>query len=544
MPNQNDDHLEALAGISIDVMKELAGKGKKLSSKNLTAAMVSRPEIKKLFAQNPETEQVIKENESLASEVNLLKAQTEKTISQKDHLLKQLQELEDQYSKADDFFRKALVLFINLARKTEKTDLHALLDRFKALVQNDTRLDQISNVFLEIKNTTFQETPGSQEISLEKKQPSILTRLFKGSKLGELDEDQFPTMYIEHLKTAYHGIIDELRLNLGQAYLKRTTDISKLISESSNFNELRAARKKILSLIQEFISSVSTERALSAEFIKEIGQRIMDMETLILASYAYADNTFQTNEDFQNNLENHLDALQNSVNFSKTLEELKNTVVSQLDQFTVAIAEKKKQDKHLKEKMDKKLVSFQQVVKLMKSKTFSAEKNAEVLEEELLKDPMTGIFNRRAYDQRAKEEMQRFLRYKTDFSLILFDIDHFKHINDQYGHATGDRCLIEIISRVKPIIRETDFLARYGGEEFIVLLPETNGKNAQIAAEKLRTLIENIEFLHKGDLVKITISAGVSQAKPEDQDYETLFGRTDQALYQAKNSGRNQVALL
>jgi diguanylate cyclase len=140
--------------------------------------------------------------------------------------------------------------------------------------------------------------------------------------------------------------------------------------------------------------------------------------------------------------------------------------------------------------------------------------------------------------------MQRFLRYKTDFSLILFDIDHFKHVNDQYGHATGDRCLIEIISRVKPIIRETDFLARYGGEEFIVLLPETNGKNAQIAAEKLRTVIENIEFLHKGDLVKITISAGVSQAKPEDQDYETLFGRTDQALYQAKNSGRNQVSLL
>jgi len=536
--------IEILAELSIDAMKEIAGKGQKLSSKTLTQAMLARPDIKNLLLETPEIKQLMKKNESQATEIDLLNEQAQMITSQKDQLLKQLQELEEQFSKTDNFFRKALVLFINLAREKEEKTLYPLLDRFKALVQNEPRLDMLFNIFAEIKNTTLREEPHGHETPQGRTPSSFLKRLFKGSKIEAFDEEQFPTIYIEHLKTAYHGIIEELRLNLGQKYLQKTTEISKLISQSDNFNELRAARKKMLSLIQEFINSINSERALSAEFIREISQRIMDIETLMLASFAYVDNTFEANEVFQTNLDKHMDALQNSVNFSKTLEALKDEVVSQLDLFAIAIADKKKQDRHVKTQMDKKLASFRQVVKLMKNKTFSAEKNAESLEQELLKDALTGIFNRRAYDQRAKSEMQRYLRYQTDFSVILFDIDHFKQINDQYGHATGDRCLKEIISRVKPIIRETDFLARYGGEEFIILLPETTGDNALIVSEKLKSVVENIEFLHKGDPIKITISAGVSQAKPGDSNYGNIFDRTDQALYQAKNTGRNRVVQL
>jgi len=536
--------IEILAELSIDAMKEIAGKGQKLSSKTLTQAMLARPDIKNLLLETPEIKQLMKKNESQATEIDLLNEQAQMITSQKDQLLKQLQELEEQFSKTDNFFRKALVLFINLAREKEEKTLYPLLDRFKALVQNEPRLDMLFNIFAEIKNTTLREEPHGHETPQGRTPSSFLKRLFKGSKIEAFDEEQFPTIYIEHLKTAYHGIIEELRLNLGQKYLQKTTEISKLISQSDNFNELRAARKKMLSLIQEFINSINSERALSAEFIREISQRIMDIETLMLASFAYVDNTFEANEVFQTNLDKHMDALQNSVNFSKTLEALKDEVVSQLDLFAIAIADKKKQDRHVKTQMDKKLASFRQVVKLMKNKTFSAEKNAESLEQELLKDALTGIFNRRAYDQRAKSEMQRYLRYQTDFSVILFDIDHFKLINDQYGHATGDRCLKEIISRVKPIIRETDFLARYGGEEFIILLPETTGDNALIVSEKLKSVVENIEFLHKGDPIKITISAGVSQAKPGDSNYGNIFDRTDQALYQAKNTGRNRVVQL
>ena len=152
------------------------------------------------------------------------------------------------------------------------------------------------------------------------------------------------------------------------------------------------------------------------------------------------------------------------------------------------------------------------------------------------------MYNRRAYDKRIKEELQRFTRYGHPFSIVILDVDHFKSVNDLYGHAVGDLCLKEIIIRVQPMLRESDFLARFGGEEFVVLLPETERKGAGEAAEKIRQCIEKTEFLHRGDKVAITISLGVTQVTPDDQTPESLFTRVDQALYRAKNEGRNRVA--
>ena len=97
-------------------------------------------------------------------------------------------------------------------------------------------------------------------------------------------------------------------------------------------------------------------------------------------------------------------------------------------------------------------------------------------------DPLTEVYNRRAYEKRLNEELQRYLRHQRPFSMLLLDVDHFKSINDQFGHAVGDLCLKEIIKRVRPLLRESDFLARFGGEEFVVLLPETERKAAMAVA--------------------------------------------------------------
>jgi diguanylate cyclase (GGDEF)-like protein len=179
----------------------------------------------------------------------------------------------------------------------------------------------------------------------------------------------------------------------------------------------------------------------------------------------------------------------------------------------------------------------------MKKDAVSAKERSKLLEEELLKDPLTGVFNRRAYDRLMEQEFSRYTRYGTVFSVILFDVDHFKRINDTYGHATGDTCLTEILKRVKPALRETDLLARYGGEEFIILLPETDSTSASRVAEKLRQIVENIDFIHKGKQVKITISLGVTEASPSDKSHQEIFTRMDQAMYEAKHAGRNRVEI-
>ncbi|NTW36784.1 MAG: GGDEF domain-containing protein, partial [Syntrophobacteraceae bacterium] len=124
-----------------------------------------------------------------------------------------------------------------------------------------------------------------------------------------------------------------------------------------------------------------------------------------------------------------------------------------------------------------------------------------------------------------------------------FDVDHFKRVNDTHGHWAGDKCLREIIKRIKPVMRESDFLARYGGEEFIILLPGTDRESAHAVAERLRRLIEKTHFLFQGQKIPLTISVGVTQIDHSDQNQKTLFNRVDAAMYQAKGSGRNQVVL-
>jgi diguanylate cyclase (GGDEF)-like protein len=124
---------------------------------------------------------------------------------------------------------------------------------------------------------------------------------------------------------------------------------------------------------------------------------------------------------------------------------------------------------------------------------------------------------------------------------LIIDADKFKHINDTYGHAIGDKCLQEIIKRTRPLLRKSDMLARYGGEEFVVIMPETDVDGAIQAAEKIRQTIEKIEFLYKEDIVRVTVSIGVSCVREGDTLPTDLFERADMAVYKAKENGRNQV---
>jgi diguanylate cyclase len=157
-----------------------------------------------------------------------------------------------------------------------------------------------------------------------------------------------------------------------------------------------------------------------------------------------------------------------------------------------------------------------------------------------IKDGLTGIYNRRFFQTRLGEEFQRHKRYGTKLSLIMFDIDFFKKVNDCYGHQCGDVVLQSVASKISSIIRQTDYLARYGGEEFCCLLPQTDLTGALILAERFRLAIEQQATTCQANTIKVTISLGVSDATSKDSA-ENLLKRADDALYQAKDSGRNRV---
>ena len=158
-------------------------------------------------------------------------------------------------------------------------------------------------------------------------------------------------------------------------------------------------------------------------------------------------------------------------------------------------------------------------------------------------DGLTGLYNRRFFQQTLEREFARSKRHKTCLSLAMFDIDHFKRVNDMYGHQFGDKVLAEISKIIKSSLRKTDYIARYGGEEIILILPETTTAQAHIPIERIREKIESRDFMNGNDAVKITISCGISEVEADVNNQEELLARTDKALYESKRAGRNKTTI-
>lgn len=157
-------------------------------------------------------------------------------------------------------------------------------------------------------------------------------------------------------------------------------------------------------------------------------------------------------------------------------------------------------------------------------------------------DSLTQVSNRRHFEERARREVERTLRHHTALSLLILDVDHFKRINDTYGHAAGDRLLQQLCVRAGGALRDNDLLARCGGEEFHVLLPDTELADALLVAERLRLALADCQVpIDGGESVRFTVSIGAAQLEAGVEDIETTIRRADQALYAAKTSGRNRV---
>ena len=157
------------------------------------------------------------------------------------------------------------------------------------------------------------------------------------------------------------------------------------------------------------------------------------------------------------------------------------------------------------------------------------------------RDGLTGIYNRRYLEGRLASEYDRMRRYGGTFSVILFDLDFFKKVNDTHGHLAGDKVLIEIAARVKDKLRSSDVLGRYGGEEFMLILPETHLDGARIFAERLREAIELEPVIFDNTTIPVTVSMGVTEHRADMPGYASLIHQSDLALYASKAAGRNRV---
>ncbi len=181
---------------------------------------------------------------------------------------------------------------------------------------------------------------------------------------------------------------------------------------------------------------------------------------------------------------------------------------------------------------------------LVAERTAQLEQMVEEVKRLSLTDALTGCLNRRALDERLLTEVERSRRYERSLSVIFVDMDHFKRINDQYGHATGDVVLREVALRCQRELRtQVDWLARYGGEEFLVVLPESDARQASELAHRLGAVMRDRPIDVDGLLLHVTASFGVAQLHEGDESMEKMLSRADAALYAAKAAGRDCVRM-
>ncbi|MHB8550951.1 MAG: GGDEF domain-containing response regulator, partial [Acidiferrobacterales bacterium] len=172
------------------------------------------------------------------------------------------------------------------------------------------------------------------------------------------------------------------------------------------------------------------------------------------------------------------------------------------------------------------------------------EESRRALVEQASTDPLTHLRNRRSFYEQGTQQIAAVKRYMGEMSVLLIDIDHFKQVNDRFGHQTGDEVLVKVATLLGGIVRNGDVVARIGGEEFAVLLPETNRLGAAVLAERIRAQAEKAEMTAADARIQVTISIGMATFSAETVDtFDELLAVADRRLYLAKNQGRNRICV-
>ncbi|EJK99257.1 diguanylate cyclase (GGDEF) domain protein [Pseudomonas fluorescens Q2-87] len=277
-------------------------------------------------------------------------------------------------------------------------------------------------------------------------------------------------------------------------------------------------------------------------YLKRLNDRLESFQSsLQAASEDHADN-HSASREMDTQIREQVDGLQSSVQAADDLEGVKQVLENHLEGLLGTLDEHQKQRDQREQEVSARLKSLAERVALMEQDAQVVRENLEEQRQKALVDPLTGLPNRAAWSERLEHEVAKWQQHGNSLLLAMLDLDHFKRINDNYGHLAGDRVLKLIASVLRKRLRGGDFIARFGGEEFVLLVPDTPLASGVKLAEALRAAIESCPFHFKGEPVTVTVSMGMTAFKPGEHS-DSVIKRADQALYRAKNAGRNRVEL-
>ena len=340
-----------------------------------------------------------------------------------------------------------------------------------------------------------------------------------------------------HIGDSLMGLLDELELP--ERHQPQGEALRQRVQGGLNWYELVAVLDDLAVLVLAVTDSGQRE---FASYLKQLNERLASfLSTLSEAHEGYSESV-ESSRSFNQELREQVSGLQASVQDAVDLPTLKQSLEARLDGLLSTVSEHQKHRDGHEDEVAQRLQSLTQKVADMEQEAQSFRDHLEEQRQKALIDPLTGLPNRAGWSERLELEMARWKRYGGELLLAVLDIDHFKRINDGYGHLAGDKVLKIIAGELAKRLRKTDFIARFGGEEFVLLIPSTPMEGGQ---QLLQTLLEGVEqcpFHFRGERVTITLSAGLTAFTGEEGS-DQVFERADQALYRAKSGGRNRVEL-
>lgn len=329
------------------------------------------------------------------------------------------------------------------------------------------------------------------------------------------------------------------RLSLPTDLSKKATQIRHQIEPGIEESQLPHIISDIAEIVSSLGSQAVTEKHEYEEFLKTLTSRLQELDQHIRQTSDEDNKAFEQRNIISQAVKDEVTGLRTHVKDATDLDQLKSSVSNRLDVLNQHFEKYRSSDHDRFKKSQIQIQALNKRLQEMELESTGLRESAEKSRELALKDALTGIWNRQALNEDLEKEFTRWQRYQKPLSIVIWDIDFFKRVNDDYGHAAGDKVLKTIARIFMQATRSADFISRFGGEEFVGIFPETRLEDALRLANKVREKIETSKFHYENKPVPITASAGLATFRPNDT-IETVFKRADTALYSAKKSGRNR----
>lgn len=350
-----------------------------------------------------------------------------------------------------------------------------------------------------------------------------------------LDQDSDDKVPVQEVLVT---LIEKIAFTHGNS--ERLSEISEKLDIKFQAENWHDYLDEIINEIRYIIRGINNEKVELEGLIVDVTRQLNEISGVLVDERTDSEEGRNDTLNLQSMMNESVESIQSTVDSASDIEELKISINTNLGSIKLGVEEFVAKEDERYHKTEQRNNQLQQQIQLMEQESEQLKEKLTENRQQLMFDTLTGARSRLSYEEILDQELSRWSRYQEVFSFALLDIDHFKSVNDQFGHNAGDKALQIVAKMMGKHIRETDFLFRIGGEEFVMLLPKTRLENATPLVEKIRTSVSATGFHFKKNNVVITLSGGLTAIR-ENDTAESIYERADKALYEAKNGGRNQL---